>query len=84
MITRVADRISVALWRRRADRVSIEALAEAVADITLEMAGHRERIETLEREAVEDIALLEDACRGRVLRHTQEHHMAPVGLRETT
>ena len=74
---------------------SIAALAEAVADITLEMAGSRtrtdaeltmlrERLETLERNAVEDVALLEDACRGRVLRHTEEHHVARVGLKETT
>ena len=90
MTTRLADRIHVALWRRRADRASIAALSEAVADTTLEMAGHRtrtdaeltllrERIDRYQREAGER----EARCVARLTLHTQEHH-ARVGLKETT
>ena len=89
--SRLADRISVARSRWRADRASIEALAEAVADITLELAGHRtrtdaeltllrERLDRYQREAGER----EARYVSRLTLHVEEHHVAHVGLKETT
>lgn len=74
LATRIADRISVALSRRHADRASLDNLTLAVADLGAALAR-------LDREAGER----EAACRRRLTMHLEEHHVhANVGLKETT
>ena len=107
LASRLADAITTAVWAvqtrvslarnlaRLWDRVAVledgQAVPEAVADITLDLAGHRTRIDaelTLLRERLDryqrEAGEREVRCVSRLTRHVQEHHLTRVGLKETT